>query len=307
MIETLGSDHCSARALADSSRVIAPAWRPGSGRAAGPSALARAVAAARASSVTKPWSSRMSPIVRRSRPIRSWERSVMLFPHAAEDVGQRFRRRTSGEAAAKPAALPYRSFFRRGSLTLPREKVSAGSAYRRFARPGGGRFSYFRASARSAGGVSRPSRLPPCTSRLPPFGFTGGALRDRARRGQGGRRPGRAPARRAVGRGEAAPSTGTTRPRRRRSRLSRSTEAARRRPLRVRGDRRASRRASGEQAAKAALDAALHDLQGKLLGLPVWRLLGLPRTGPPTRGRSGSATRTTWRGAQKESQVGSSG
>jgi L-alanine-DL-glutamate epimerase-like enolase superfamily enzyme len=38
----------------------------------------------------------------------------------------------------------------------------------------------------------------------------------------------------------------------------------------------------GEQAAKAALDAALHDLQGKLLGLPVFRLLGIPRAGPPT-------------------------
>jgi L-alanine-DL-glutamate epimerase-like enolase superfamily enzyme len=38
----------------------------------------------------------------------------------------------------------------------------------------------------------------------------------------------------------------------------------------------------GEQAAKAALDAALHDLQGKLLGVPVFRLLGLPRAGPPT-------------------------
>jgi L-alanine-DL-glutamate epimerase-like enolase superfamily enzyme len=38
----------------------------------------------------------------------------------------------------------------------------------------------------------------------------------------------------------------------------------------------------GEQAAKAALDAALHDLAGKLLGIPVHRLLGLPRTGPPT-------------------------
>src|SRR4029453_8292025 len=37
-----------------------------------------------------------------------------------------------------------------------------------------------------------------------------------------------------------------------------------------------------EHAAKAALDAALHALQGKLLGIPVWRLLGLPRTGPPT-------------------------
>jgi L-alanine-DL-glutamate epimerase-like enolase superfamily enzyme len=38
----------------------------------------------------------------------------------------------------------------------------------------------------------------------------------------------------------------------------------------------------GELAAKAALDAALHDLCGKLAGRPVWRLLGLPRTGPPT-------------------------
>jgi L-Ala-D/L-Glu epimerase len=37
-----------------------------------------------------------------------------------------------------------------------------------------------------------------------------------------------------------------------------------------------------EQAAKAALDAALHDLQGKLLGLPTGRLLGVPRSGPPT-------------------------
>jgi L-Ala-D/L-Glu epimerase / N-acetyl-D-glutamate racemase len=36
------------------------------------------------------------------------------------------------------------------------------------------------------------------------------------------------------------------------------------------------------QAAKAAFDAALHDLQGKLLGVPTFRLLGLPRTGPPT-------------------------
>ncbi len=38
----------------------------------------------------------------------------------------------------------------------------------------------------------------------------------------------------------------------------------------------------GHNAAKGALDAALHDLQGKLLGIPVWRLLGLPRLGPPT-------------------------
>jgi L-alanine-DL-glutamate epimerase-like enolase superfamily enzyme len=35
-------------------------------------------------------------------------------------------------------------------------------------------------------------------------------------------------------------------------------------------------------AARAAIDAALHDLSGKLLGEPVWRLLGLERAGPPT-------------------------
>ncbi len=38
----------------------------------------------------------------------------------------------------------------------------------------------------------------------------------------------------------------------------------------------------GEHAARAALDAALHDLQGKLAGVPVHRLLGLRRDGPPT-------------------------
>src|SRR4249920_1094014 len=37
-----------------------------------------------------------------------------------------------------------------------------------------------------------------------------------------------------------------------------------------------------EPAARAAIDAALHDLQGKLAGEPVWRLLGLRRVGPPT-------------------------
>ncbi|MDX6407253.1 MAG: L-Ala-D/L-Glu epimerase [Gaiellaceae bacterium] len=37
-----------------------------------------------------------------------------------------------------------------------------------------------------------------------------------------------------------------------------------------------------EWAARAAIDAALHDLQGKLVHLPVWRVLGLDREGPPT-------------------------
>ena len=37
-----------------------------------------------------------------------------------------------------------------------------------------------------------------------------------------------------------------------------------------------------EPAARAAIDAALHDLCGRLVGLPVWRLLGLRRGGPPT-------------------------
>ena len=37
-----------------------------------------------------------------------------------------------------------------------------------------------------------------------------------------------------------------------------------------------------EYAARAAIDAALHDLCGRLTGLPVWRMLGLRRAGPPT-------------------------
>jgi L-alanine-DL-glutamate epimerase-like enolase superfamily enzyme len=37
-----------------------------------------------------------------------------------------------------------------------------------------------------------------------------------------------------------------------------------------------------EHAARAAIDGALHDLQGKLVGRPVYQLLGLPRIGPPT-------------------------
>jgi L-Ala-D/L-Glu epimerase / N-acetyl-D-glutamate racemase len=37
-----------------------------------------------------------------------------------------------------------------------------------------------------------------------------------------------------------------------------------------------------EFAARSAIDAALHDLCGKLTGLPVWQVLGLRRPGPPT-------------------------
>jgi L-alanine-DL-glutamate epimerase-like enolase superfamily enzyme len=47
-------------------------------------------------------------------------------------------------------------------------------------------------------------------------------------------------------------------------------------------DEIAERLPPGEQAARAAVDAALYDLQGKLTGLPVHRLLGLRRGGPPT-------------------------
>src|SRR5438132_12752506 len=39
---------------------------------------------------------------------------------------------------------------------------------------------------------------------------------------------------------------------------------------------------TGEPAARSALDAALHDLCAKLAGVPVWKLLGLRRAGPPT-------------------------
>jgi L-alanine-DL-glutamate epimerase-like enolase superfamily enzyme len=39
---------------------------------------------------------------------------------------------------------------------------------------------------------------------------------------------------------------------------------------------------SGEPAGRAAVDAALHDLCAKLAGVPVWKLLGLARQGPPT-------------------------
>jgi L-Ala-D/L-Glu epimerase / N-acetyl-D-glutamate racemase len=43
-------------------------------------------------------------------------------------------------------------------------------------------------------------------------------------------------------------------------------------------------------AARAAVDAALHDLCGKLAGEPVWRFLGLVRLGPPTSWTIGLGT-----------------
>jgi L-Ala-D/L-Glu epimerase / N-acetyl-D-glutamate racemase len=38
----------------------------------------------------------------------------------------------------------------------------------------------------------------------------------------------------------------------------------------------------GEMAARCAVDGALHDLLGKACGQPLWRILGLDRTPPPT-------------------------
>ena len=72
---------------------------------------------------------------------------------------------------------------------------------------------------------------------------------------------------------------------------------------------RSGRLPPGEQAARSAVDAALHDLQGKLTGLPVLQAARPARApGRRRRGRSGSATRTTWRGAPRRSpRAGSSG
>ena len=109
-------------------------------------------------------------------------------------------------------------------------------------------------------------------------------VRHRARGARlGGRRPGRAAAWVTIGRGEAAPI----------DRYDETPESARAfiaehasllgdDPFALEEIGARLGEIPGEHAAKAALDAALHDLQGKLLGVPVWRLLGLPRVGPPT-------------------------
>jgi L-alanine-DL-glutamate epimerase-like enolase superfamily enzyme len=47
-------------------------------------------------------------------------------------------------------------------------------------------------------------------------------------------------------------------------------------------DEIAERLPPGQQAARAAVDMALHDLQGKLTGRAVYQLLGVRRAGPPT-------------------------
>ena len=61
----------------------------------------------------------------------------------------------------------------------------------------------------------------------------------------------------------------------------------------------------GEHAAQARRSTrALHDLQGKLLGVPVWKLLGLPRVGPPTSwtvwlGEPDDMARRAWKAAPR--------
>ena len=64
----------------------------------------------------------------------------------------------------------------------------------------------------------------------------------------------------------------------------------------------------GEQAAKAALDAALHDLQGKLLGVPGHGgSSGFPARDRRRHGRCGSAIRTTWPGGPSAPRSDSTG
>ena len=74
-------------------------------------------------------------------------------------------------------------------------------------------------------------------------------------------------------------SSTTASRRQRRSPTSRSTRPPRRRSLRSRRSRHASR--GGERRPRGARRRSPRSA-GKLVGLPVRRLLGLPRTGPPT-------------------------
>src|SRR5690606_14270775 len=47
-----------------------------------------------------------------------------------------------------------------------------------------------------------------------------------------------------------------------------------------RAEEAVAKRVGGNSAAKAAVSAALHDLVGQRLGVPVWRLLGLDPAAP---------------------------
>ena len=87
-----------------------------------------------------------------------------------------------------------------------------------------------------------------------------------------------------VGYGEGGRTTATTRGPRRptpgsSSTLSRCSATTRSRPSAILG-RLAE--LPGQMAAKCAVDGALHDLLGKICGQPLWRILGLDRTPPPT-------------------------
>ena len=112
--------------------------------------------------------------------------------------------------------------------------------------------------------------------------FPSRAVRDRARhddRVRGGLGRGRARGRARLRRGQPdRPLRGIGRVGSRVRRGGRGL--ARRRSVRLRGDRVAAARARARR--PRSVDAALHDLCGKLTGLPVWRLLGLRQAGPPT-------------------------
>lgn len=60
---------------------------------------------------------------------------------------------------------------------------------------------------------------------------------------------------------------------------------------------------SGQMAAKAALDGALHDWVGKRLGIPVWQLLGLTPDAPPTSFTIGIASIDDTRARTREASA----
>ena len=125
----------------------------------------------------------------------------------------------------------------------------------------------------AAGGADRPDR----------HAAAGRDVRDRARvERRGRRRPGRAAATTASpasARGRR--SSATTSRRRRRSRISRRRRrCSATTRSRSRRSRRGCRRARTRRAPRST--ARSTTCRGSSLGVPVWKLLGLPRTGPPT-------------------------